>query len=299
MQKIDKVISFKLLPWVFPGIIALSILFILNTFFFTAVFIPASDMKQSLNPGDFVFINKFGTGFKRNEILAFNYFPEEGSRNSKPNLFIQRCIGLPGDSIKIENGNVIINNEKEPENSSLQYNYHVKSKTRLDSALLLKYNITEGGLVSDELDYSFSLTQKVADSLKQNTFIVELEKNPEKKESWDKEIFPNNAKYKWNKDNLAGIYIPKKGDSIHLDTPNIGFYIKLISVYEKNKLEISPDGIFINGEKKNTYAVKDNYYFMMGDNRDNALDSRYWGVLPGKYIIGKVGFIIFKRNKNK
>lgn len=297
MQKIDKAISERILPWVFPGLVALFVIFILNTFFFTITAVPSSDMKQSLLEGELVFINKFNSNYKTNDVLAFKYYSEDSAAKNRSTVFIQRCVGLPGDSIKISDGIVFVNGKEEMFNSNLQYNYHVKGKYSLDTALLVRFGMNEGGLTSDENDYSFSLTEAIADSLKLDSVIVEIEKSIEKADAWDKEIFPNSPKYKWNKHNISGLYIPKKGDELKLDTNNIWLYYKLISVYENNNLEVRDDSILINNEKINSYTVKRNYYFVMGDNRDNAFDSRYWGFLPDNYIIGRKSFHIFSKHK--
>ena len=287
----------KIRQWVFPGLIALFIIFILNTFFFTIVSVPSADMRATLFEKDIIFINKFNCDYKRNDILAFKYYADDSLQKTPQHVFIQRCIGLPGDSIKMDSGNVFINKMPEATSQNLQFNFHLKSKGTLDTNILTRYKITEGGIVSDENDYSFSLTQNMADSLKQNDFILEIKKNIETNEIWDKEIFPHSNKFKWNKHNMSGFVIPKKNEVLTLDTGNIWLYYKLISEYENNKLEVRADSILINDAKVSSYKVIKNYYFVMGDNRDNAFDSRYWGFLPENYVIGKMSFVILNGRK--
>jgi signal peptidase I len=96
-------------------------------------------------------------------------------------------------------------------------------------------------------------------------------------------------------DNFGKLYIPKKNDTLSLDTTSIRLYSKLIETYEKNKLEIRDDSIFINDELTKKYMVRQDYYFVMGDNRDNAIDSRRWGFLPGSYIKGKVTCVLVRK----
>ena len=100
-----------------------------------------------------------------------------------------------------------------------------------------------------------------------------------------------------NATNFGTLFIPKKNTVIELNKQTLPFYKRLICVYEKNKLEIINDDIFINEEKTSTYKVKMNYYFVMGDNRDNSMDSRYWGFVPENHLIGKASFVLFSTDK--
>ncbi len=287
MLRIDKALSQKFIPWLAPLIIAVFLLFILNRSFFQLAIVPSDDMKELYAGGDMVLLNKFSSAYSKNEILAFNYYTDDSS-STKPLLFIQRCAALPGDTIELDNGFVFVNNQEDRFMYELRHNYHLKAKKELDSVFLVKYNLTEGGIISDEFDYSFSLTQSIADSLRKDSLIVEVTKSIEKTNLHDHLIFPNDSNYKWNKHNYGKLYIPKKDDVIKLDTLTICLYKKIITVYENNKLEVKNGNIFINGNSSSTYTIKENYYFMLGDNRDNAIDSRYWGFLPEKNIVGKV-----------
>lgn len=244
------------------------------------------------------YMRLFGTpDVEQNDVIVFNYPVEDEHPVDHRTYFVKRCVALPGDSFKIVDGDVYINNKLIESGSDIQFNYHIKSDTVLDSLFIAKYGITEGGQISDKNDYSFTLTKALADTLRSKTFITVIEKNNEKKEMWDEFVFPFNDHYKWNVDNYGPLKIPAEGDTIQLDSINLCLYNRIISKYEENLLEVKHDTIFINGIATNTYVIQQNYYFMMGDNRHNSQDSRHWGFVPEDHIIGKATRIIYSNDK--
>lgn len=312
------------------GISFLCVLFLRSCFFEISP-VSSPSMEKSLLTGDFMLINKwcygprlpqtifsfpfvnqkwystlitlpymrlFGTpDVERNDIVVFNYPMEDEHPVDHRTYFVKRCIALPGDSFKIVDGEVYINNKFIESPTEVQFNYHLKSDTLLDSLFVEKYHLIEGGQISDNNDYSYTLTKALADTLKSKTFISAIERNNEKKEMWDEFVFPFNDHYKWNVDNFGSLKIPAEGDTVHLDSVNLCIYERIISKYEGNTLAIKGDSIFINGKSTHTYIIQQNYYFMMGDNRHNSQDSRHWGFVPEDHIIGKATRIVYSSDK--
>ena len=192
---------------------------------------------------------------------------------------------------------IFVNREIQTDAENIKYNYLLDADTLdLDSATLFRYGLHEGGSISKKGKYGYSLTKSQVDSLKESRLFKSIELRLEKINIYDERVFPHSRLFSWNADNFGKLYIPKKNDSIAIDTTSIKLYGQLIQRYEKNKLEIKSDSIFVNDVLCKFYHVKQNYYFVMGDNRDNAIDSRRWGLLPEKFIKGKVSYIL-KRSK--
>lgn len=304
---------------------------VLRTFFFEISPVSSPSMEKGLLTGDFMLINKLSYGprlpktllsfpfinqrfysdliqlpylrlfgspdVERNDVVVFNYPQESDFPVDHRSYFVKRCIALPGDSLTIDNGYVYVNGQPMDNDAMLQYNYHIKSAKLLDSVFFQQYQLNEGGKISENNDYSFTLTNAMADTLKSKTFITGIEKSTEKKEMWDEFVFPFNNHYKWNVDNYGPLRIPAKGDTVRLDSINLCLFERIISIYEGNTLEIKNDSVFINNEFSPSYVLRQNYYFMMGDNRHNSQDSRHWGFVPEDHIIGKATRIIYSTDK--
>ena len=217
--------------------------------------------------------------------------------------YIKRCVAIPGDSLKIIHGQVYVNGEEQQHFEHMQYDYFVKTNGKqINSKYFERLNIAvdDRRYISSSSLYELPLTKENVENLNDFTAVSAVSKYENTNINMANiSIFPFDARYPWTEDNFGPLYIPEKGNTIDLTLDNLPLYKRIIETYEGNKLELKGADIYINDEIATTYTFKMDYYFMMGDNRHNSADSRYWGFVPEDHIVGKAVFIWLSLDKDK
>lgn len=258
---------------------------------------------------------------KRNDIVVFSWPPDTLTNITDPRSpvdikpldkksnYVKRCVGLPGDSLEIRDGYVFINGKQNvlPSRAKLQFAYAVRTTAPLSSQLLIdRYNITDNFNYDSQngVYYFAAISDESLALLKNNPNVSEVISLKGKKGQANAGMFPHNPIYEWNADYYGPLYIPKAGATANITPETLPLYRRIIEVYEgseigiDNKISQSGTQVLLNGNPLTQYTFKLDYYWMMGDNRNNSQDARMWGFVPFTHVVGKPVFVWMSWDSN-
>ena len=259
------------------------------------------------NPDYYTLCYERGRDVVRNNKEIFGdiiYRPVDRRDNS-----VKRCLGLPGETLQIKGGIVYVNGKALPQPKNVQYSYYVETDgTLMDQELLEELGISMedfgnarwgeyGNPLMIEHSYRLPLTAEMKKVLQSKPWVKSIVRaKPDEREFL--RTYPIGTDYHWTREDYGPVWIPKKGAKVDLTLQNLPLYERCIRNYEGNDLEVKGSQIFINGKPSTSYTFKMDYYWMQGDNRDNSLDSRYWGFVPEDHIVGTPAIILISFDKD-
>jgi signal peptidase I len=249
---------------------------------------------------------------KRNDVVVFNVPGIEENNLDAPRdqwidypvdlktNYIKRCVGIPGDTLQIRDHQVFINGDSSYNPPDMQFEYTVLAKNEISERNLSKFEIDDYRLVgkpANAAEYRMAISPTVAGELRKLPFIISVSRTSRNSPEYN--IFPDVKYFPWSADEYGPLVIPKKGMTITITDTTLAAYSKTIIRYDHNKdVKIENGKLYIEGKEVTEYTFKQDYYFMMGDNRHNSLDSRYWGFVPEDHIVGKAFFIWLSLDRN-
>lgn len=339
LKKKENVKKGPVREWVDAIVFAVIAATLIRWAFMEAFTIPTPSMENSLLVGDFLFVSKINYGprtpktplqiplthakiwgtdapsysdaiqlpqfrfpgfgsVERNDVVVFNYPPEFEHPVDLKTHYIKRCVAIPGDTLEVRDSQVYINGQKGENPADMQFGYQIATDEIINDRVFKKNGVWDKRKISG--GYYVHARPEDAKKFEALDFVKEVVRFKEPETYVNHRIFPDASKFPWNADFFGPLVIPAEGMTIKIDTMTVAKYGSTIKDYEGLE-DVSTEGgqLKIDGQVVSEYTFQQNYYFMMGDNRHNSEDSRFWGFVPENHVVGEASFIWLSIDPNE
>lgn len=284
----------KVPEWGKAFLIALGLLGLIHALILRWVTVQSISMYATLVPGDLVGVARWPvwTGLHRGDILVFHDPVQDDRPMRQRRLLVKRIVAGPGDELELRDGELFINGLKAPEAPGQTARWSLRLKQGSDpSGLLAALNLPPDLALPGHTVLDLPLTPAQADRLRQRPEVVSVAPQQPMHRGFS-HLFPYGPEHRWSNDNYGPLHVPRAGDTVAVSAYTLPLYDRIISHYEHNRLTASGRELQINGERTDRYVVRQDYYFVLGDGRDNSEDSRYWGFVPADHAVGRASFVL-------
>lgn len=273
---------------------ALAVILFTHVFLLRWVTVRSASMYATMWPGDLVGVLRWPvwTGFHRGDVAVFRDPLQNDRAMVRRTLEVKRIVGLPGDLVQLRDGILYVNGKRLRAYPAETHSWLVRMKRGTDvDAMLHRLGLPPAYTLPDGTELELPLNDQLATDLRKANAITGAE--PLRSATGSPgHIFPYSPTYPWNTDDYGPIRVPAHGDTVRVDAATLPLFDRIITHYERNKLEVKGNEITINGVATHEHVIQQDYYFVLGDSRHYSSDSRFWGFVPADHLVGRASFVL-------